>query len=64
MKKYRNNLKNLFYPCACIYTISMIKDEKIKKTKINRLVQATPKGLVLLSTWLASEGYPYELQQR
>ncbi len=25
---------------------------------------ATPKGLVLLSSWLVSQGYPYELQQR
>jgi hypothetical protein len=37
---------------------------KIKQTKINLLMQSTPKGLVLLSPWLASEGYPYELQQR
>ena len=42
----------------------MIKNKEIKSTKINRLIQTTPKGLVLLSTWLASEGYPYELQQR
>ena len=42
----------------------MIKDKEIKRTKVNRLIQTTPKGLVLLSAWLASEGYPYELQQR
>ncbi|MDR0574391.1 MAG: type IV toxin-antitoxin system AbiEi family antitoxin [Tannerella sp.] len=42
----------------------MIKEAKIKQTKINRLMQTTSKGLVLLSPWLASEGYPYELQQR
>ena len=42
----------------------MIQEEQIKRTKINNLIQTTPKGLVLLSTWLASEGYPYELQQR
>ena len=42
----------------------MIKSEEIKSTKINRLIQTTPKGLVMLSTWLASEGYPHELQQR
>jgi hypothetical protein len=42
----------------------MIKESEIKQTKINRLMQTTPKGLVLLSPWLASEGYPYELQQR
>jgi hypothetical protein len=38
--------------------------EDIKRTKINRLMQTSPKGLVLLSSWLASQGYPYELQQR
>jgi hypothetical protein len=27
-------------------------------------MQEVPKGLVLLSTWLCSEGYSYELQQR
>lgn len=32
--------------------------------KINELVLATPKGLVLLSSWLVSQGYPYELLQR
>jgi hypothetical protein len=42
----------------------MIKQDNIKQTKINLLMQSTPKGLVLLSPWLASEGYPYELQQR
>jgi hypothetical protein len=42
----------------------MIKMDETKQTKINRLMQSTPKGLVLLSPWLASEGYPYELQQR
>jgi len=42
----------------------MILDKNIKRTKINHLIQGTPKGLVLLSPWLVSEGYPYELQQR
>jgi hypothetical protein len=42
----------------------MIQGENIKTTKINRLIQSTQKGLVLLSTWLVSEGYPHELQQR
>jgi hypothetical protein len=42
----------------------MINPEEIKQTKINRLMQSAPKGLVLLSPWLASQGYPYELQQR
>ncbi|MDR0892361.1 MAG: AbiEi antitoxin N-terminal domain-containing protein, partial [Mediterranea sp.] len=38
--------------------------EEIKKGKINKLMQEVPKGLVLLSMWLRSEGYSYELQQR
>jgi len=42
----------------------MIKEVEIKKTRINQLIQSTSKGLVLLSPWLNSEGYPYELQQR
>jgi len=42
----------------------MNKEEKIKRTKINYLIQNTPRGIVLLSSWLVSEGYPYELQQR
>jgi hypothetical protein len=42
----------------------MIKAKEIKQTKINQLMQTIPKGLVLLSSWLVSEGYPYELQQR
>lgn len=36
----------------------------IKESKINQLVQKLTKGLVLLSPWLAAEGYSYELQQR
>ena len=32
--------------------------------KINKLIQKLPKGIVLLSPWLVSEGYSYELQQR
>ncbi|MDR0699072.1 MAG: type IV toxin-antitoxin system AbiEi family antitoxin [Tannerella sp.] len=33
-------------------------------TKLQRLVLTTPRGLVMLSSWLVSQGYPYELQQR
>ncbi|MEI6750581.1 MAG: type IV toxin-antitoxin system AbiEi family antitoxin [Bacteroidota bacterium] len=33
-------------------------------TKINLLLQDIPPGVVLLSSWLCSKGYPYELQQR
>jgi hypothetical protein len=42
----------------------MTVGNEIKGTKINRLVQSLPKRLVLLSPWLLSEGYSYELQQR
>jgi hypothetical protein len=40
--------------------------EAIKKnySKINKMMQEYPKGLVLLSSWLVSNGYPYELQQQ
>lgn len=37
---------------------------KINNSKISRLIQESPKGLVLLSSWLVSKGYSYELQQR
>ncbi|MDL2283005.1 type IV toxin-antitoxin system AbiEi family antitoxin [Odoribacter sp. OttesenSCG-928-G04] len=37
---------------------------KINQSKIKKLVQDYPKGLVLLSSWLVSNGYSYELQQR
>ena len=42
----------------------MDKETKINQSKINRLMQEYPKGLVLLSSWLVSKGYPYELQQQ
>jgi hypothetical protein len=42
----------------------MIEEGEIKKKKINKLIQTLPKGLVLLSSWLVSEEYSYELQQR
>jgi hypothetical protein len=42
----------------------MAAQDAIKGTKINRLIQTLPRGLVLLSPWLVSEGYSYELQQR
>jgi hypothetical protein len=38
--------------------------KNIKRSKIKYLMQTSPKGLVLLSSWLASKGYSYELQQR
>jgi hypothetical protein len=42
----------------------MIKSDGIKKMRINELMQTFPKGLVLLSQWLVSQGYSFELQQR
>lgn len=36
----------------------------IRESKINKLIQKLPKGLVILSPWLTAEGYSYELQQR
>ncbi|OAV65985.1 hypothetical protein Barb6XT_02175 [Bacteroidales bacterium Barb6XT] len=42
----------------------MIEEQKIKRRKINELMQKLPRGSVLLSPWLASEGYSFELQQR
>jgi hypothetical protein len=34
-----------------------------KRTKINRLLQEQPLGVVLLSTWLAGKGYSIDLQK-
>lgn len=34
------------------------------ETKINQLLQKTPKGTVLLAKWLEMQGYSYDLQQR
>ncbi len=33
-------------------------------SKINKLLNSQPQGIVLLSSWLAKEGYSYDLQQR
>lgn len=33
-------------------------------SKINWLLNSTPPGIVLLSSWLAKQGYSYDLQQR
>lgn len=37
---------------------------KTNRSKINKLMQDYPKGLILLSSWLVSIGYSYELQQQ
>lgn len=37
---------------------------KVNRSKINKLIQEYPKGLVLLPSWLVSKGYSYELQQQ
>jgi hypothetical protein len=42
----------------------MTNSTEINQTKISKLMQDSPKGLVLLSSWLVSKGYSYELQQR
>ena len=42
----------------------MTNATEINQTKINKLIQNSPKGLVLLSSELVSKGYSYELQQR
>lgn len=34
------------------------------QSKINRLLSSTPKGVVLLSSWLVEQGYSRELQKR
>ena len=39
----------------------MVLDKNINQSKISRLMQDYPKGLVLLSSWLVSQGYSYEL---
>jgi hypothetical protein len=41
----------------------MKAEDDMNKTKINALIQSTPKGAVLLNSWLLSQGYSYELQQ-
>jgi hypothetical protein len=53
---------NILYLCAYIYIRSMNNEKNM--TKIQRLALTTPRGLVMLSSWLVSQGYPYELQQR
>lgn len=42
----------------------MTNPAEINQTKISKLIQDSPKGLVLQSSWLVSKGYSYELQQR
>jgi len=42
----------------------MIKETKINYSKLGKIMQEYPKGLVLLSSLLVSEGYSYELQQQ
>lgn len=36
----------------------------LKKTKINRLISTVPPGSVLLSSWMAAQGYSHGLQKR
>ncbi|MDD2420277.1 MAG: type IV toxin-antitoxin system AbiEi family antitoxin domain-containing protein [Bacteroidales bacterium] len=42
----------------------MAEGEKINNSKLGKIMQEFPKSLVFLSSWLISQGYSYELQQR
>lgn len=42
----------------------MPNDTKTNYSKIGKIMKEFPPGLVLLSSWLVSEGYSYELQQQ
>ena len=42
----------------------MVQGLKTNYSKISKIMQEYPKGLVLLSSWLFAKGYPYELQQQ
>jgi hypothetical protein len=57
-------LNKAVYICACNYIYNMNNEVNINKSKISKLIQEYPKGLVLLSSWLVSRGYQYELQQQ
>lgn len=36
----------------------------VKQSKINKLLQSTPPGVVMLSSWLKNQGYSFDLQKR
>lgn len=55
---------NFVYIYTCNNICNMDEGSKINRSKINKLMQEYPKGLVLLSSWLILKGYPYELQQQ
>lgn len=42
----------------------MANKVRINYSKLGKMMQEYPKGLVLLPSWLVSEGYSYELQQQ
>jgi hypothetical protein len=42
----------------------MVRGENINYSKLGKIMQEFPKSLVLLSSWLVTKGYSYELQQR
>ena len=42
----------------------MVTGAKTNYTKLGKIMQEYPKGLVLLPSWLVTEGYSYELQQQ
>ncbi|MDR1592766.1 MAG: type IV toxin-antitoxin system AbiEi family antitoxin [Prevotellaceae bacterium] len=55
-------MTNNLYLCRYIYIVGMKIENNM--TKLQRLALTTPRSLVMLSSWLVSQGYPYELQQR
>lgn len=55
---------NCIYICDIIYIDNMVNGTKINTSKLGKMMQDYPKELVLLSSWLVSEGYSYELQQQ
>jgi len=52
------------YICSCINTKSMVRGDNVNYSKFGKIMQGFPKSLVFLSSWLVSNGYSYELQQR
>jgi hypothetical protein len=48
-----------------VYFISEISTmSTAKESKINKLLQSKPSSVVLLSSWLAEQGYSLDLQKR
>lgn len=54
----------IIYFCVRFYIETMVNGIITNYSKLSKMMQEYPKGLVLLSSWLVSEGYSYELQQQ